>query len=555
VLDALHQSGVSFIFANFGSDHSALIEAIAEARAKGRAIPEIITSPHEMVALSCAQGYAQLSGEAQAVLVHVECGTQSLAGAVHNASRSRSPVLIFAGMTPFTQEGELKGGRNEFIHWLQDVPDQRGIVRNYVKHDNELRTAANVAQVVSRELQIARSAPAGPVYLIAGREVMEEQAKPVAVNHAHWTPLAPCALPSSGVAAIIDAISSASRPLVVTSYVGRNPNAVQPLVRLCETFGAGLVESAPSAMNFPHSHPLYQGNYWNQPAQNEALAEADCVLVVDSDVPWIPAVNRPGEAARIFHIDVDPLKVGMTLWHIDAERSFAADGETALRQIVDEQSQRTRLDVSARTAHWAERHAARAGRLTRESEGTAALIPEYVTAAVRRHASSDAIFLNEGITNYGAIHDHVAPELAATLFASGASSLGWHGGAAIGMKLAAPQREVIALTGDGSYMFSIPSTVHWMARQYGTPFLTVVYNNRGWRAPRFSALAVHPDGFASRANSLDLAFDPPPDYAAIAAAAGGAFARTVTSADELEEALADGFRAIREERRAAVLDV
>ena len=132
--------GVAYIFANFGSDHPALIEAIAEARANGRAIPEVVTCPNEMVALSCAHGHAQVSGVAQAVLVHVECGTQALGGAVHNAARGHVPVLIFAGMSPFTQEGELKGSRNEFIQWIQDVSDQRGIVRGYMKYDNELRT-------------------------------------------------------------------------------------------------------------------------------------------------------------------------------------------------------------------------------------------------------------------------------------------------------------------------------------------------------------------------------------------------------------------------------
>src|SRR5206468_5450201 len=122
-------------------------------------------------------------------------------------------------------------------------------------------------------------------------------------------------------------------------------------------------------------------------------------------------------------------------------------------------------------------------------------------------------------------------------------------------KLVAPAAEIVALTGDGSYMFSVPSTVHWMARQYRTPFLQVVYNNRGWKAPKFSALAVHPDGYASRAPDLDTSFDPPPDYAAIAAAAGGAFGRTLRDPREVEDAIAEALRVVREEQRCAVLDV
>src|SRR5689334_21462668 len=114
-LEALSEAGVSFIFANFGSDHPAIVESIAEAQASGRRIPKMITCPSEMAGLSAAHGYAATSGQAQAVVVHVECGTQSLAGAVHNAAKGRIPVLIFAGLSPYTQEGELRGSRNEFF--------------------------------------------------------------------------------------------------------------------------------------------------------------------------------------------------------------------------------------------------------------------------------------------------------------------------------------------------------------------------------------------------------------------------------------------------------
>jgi acetolactate synthase-1/2/3 large subunit len=87
-IEALVEAGVSHVFANFGSDHPALIEAIAAARALGRRVPSIITCPNEMVGMSAAHGFAQVSGRPQAVIVHVECGTQALAGAVHNAARA-----------------------------------------------------------------------------------------------------------------------------------------------------------------------------------------------------------------------------------------------------------------------------------------------------------------------------------------------------------------------------------------------------------------------------------------------------------------------------------
>ena len=144
-LDALVEAGVSHVFANFGSDHPGLVEAIARARATGRPVPAIVTCPNEMVGMSAAHGFALVSGRPQAVFVHVDCGTQGLAGAVHNAARGRVPMLVFAGASPFTQEGELRGSRNEFIQWIQDVPDQPGIVRGYMKYTNEIRTGLTSA--------------------------------------------------------------------------------------------------------------------------------------------------------------------------------------------------------------------------------------------------------------------------------------------------------------------------------------------------------------------------------------------------------------------------
>ena len=558
-LEALMEAGVTHLFVNFGSDHPGLIEAIAEARAKGRPVPRVITCPNEMAGMSAAQGFAQVSGQAQAVIVHVECGTQALAGAVHNAARGRVPMLIFAGASPFTQEGEMRGSRNEFIQWIQDVHDQRGIVRGYMKYDNEVRTGRNVKQLVHRAMQFAGSEPRGPVYLMGAREVMEEElAEPVTIDPGQWGALAPAALPEAAVGTILDAVAEAERPLVVTSYVGRNREAVPELVRFCERLGIGVLESVPNAMNFPHDHPLYRGNQWNEPRQNAALAEADCVVVIDSDVPWIPTISRPAADATIIHLDADPLKEAMPLWYIGARHAFRTDAATALAQLnagLDARQPAAEI-VDRRSRHHAAASAARReGLVALEAGAPDAITPEFATACVRRHIDADTIVLNEGITNYPVIFNHMRMTAPGSIFTSGGGSLGWNGGAAIGAKLAAPEKTIVAMTGDGSYMFSVPSSVHWMAAKYGTPFVQIVYNNRGWKAPRFSAMGVHPDGYASRADDLDIGFDPPPRYADIAAAAGGAHARRMERPDEMEAAVAEAFDMVRNQGRSAVLDV
>lgn len=555
-LEALQEAGVSYIFSNLGSDHPAMIEALAQARKENKKLPKVITCPHEFVALSAANGYAQVTGEPQAVVVHVECGTQNLGGALHNAARGRVPVLIFAGASPYTQEGELFGSRNEFIHWIQDVHDQRGIVRGYTKYDNEIRTGSNVKQLVHRALQIAQSGPKGPVYLVGPREVMEEETIPVTINKEHWQPVAPAALPSQGVDQIIKDLLKAEKPLIITSYLGRNERAVYELVKFSERLAIPVLESVPNYMNFPTDNPMHCGFQWNT-KQNELLAEADFILVLDSDVPWIKTVNKPSQDAIIYHIDIDPIKEHMPLWYIPSKRYFGADTEIALKQLYDYVSNQpiNNKFIKQRYEKITRIHNKIKAEL-RENEqlNDDVITAEYLTACVREIVDDNTIVINEGISNYETIYKHIQATKPGAILGSGAGSLGWNGGAAIGAKLALKDKKVISLTGDGSYMFSIPSTVHWMARKYETPFITVIYNNRGWKSPKLSTLAVHPSGIASEMNDFNVDFDPHADLAKIAEAAGGAFAQTVKDPKELKNALQNAVKAV-EEGRAAVLDV
>lgn len=556
-LEALEEVGVSYIFSNLGSDHPSMIESLALAKKIGKKLPEVITCPHEMVALSAAHGFAQVTGEPQAVLVHVECGTQNLGGAIHNAYKGRIPVLIFAGASPYTQEGELLGSRNEFIHWIQDVPDQRGIVRGYMKYENEIRTGKNVKQLVHRALQIAKSQPKGPVYLMGPREVMEEQTLKVSVQVERWQPVSPKALPQEEVKRVVQAIKSAKKPLLLTSYLGKNKLAVAELIKLCELHAIPVIESIPNYMNFPSTHPMHCGYQWNTPRQNELLKEADLVLVFDSDVPWIPAINKPSDESNIYYFDEDPLKQSTPLWYIPSNRYYEVDSYTVLKQLnaaflneeVNQEAIQKRWNEIS-SYHDRQREEWR----KKETADEDVITPEFLTACIREIAEKDTIVLNEGISNYDTIYTHLQSTLPGSVFGSGGGSLGWNGGAALGIKLASKEKRVISLTGDGSYLFSVPSTVHWMSRRYGLPFLTVIYNNRGWKSPKLSTLGVHPNGTAYETDKFWVNFEPHSNLAGVAEAAGGAFAKMIKSHHELKPALQEAVQAL-DEGRSAVLDV
>jgi len=558
-LEALAEAGVRYIFANLGSDHPGLIEALAQVRAQGREeeFPRLIVCPHEVVALSAAHAYAMVTGEPQAVVVHVDVGTLNLGGAVSNAACGRAPVFIFAGAAPYSYQGELPGGRNEFIQWIQDIRDQRGILRNYVKYDNEIRTGRNVKQLVHRALQIARSEPVGPVYLTAPREVMEEPVEPYAVAAADFTPVAPTALSGEVTAEIATALAAARRPLVVTSYLGRNPGAVPKLVELCELLAIPVLESMAYHVNFPADHPLHAGFQYHTVAQNPVLARADVILAIDSDVPWIPAVNRPSAGAAIYCVDVDPLKSQMSIWHVPARRFAEASARVAVEQITDfvRDNKLADPDVvevrrqAAARAHGQEQ-AERSGREQPRRDG--AITAEYLTACVRRLIEDeDALVLTEVVTSSRVVAEHLRPNRPGSVLHHGGSALGWADGAAIGAKLAAPDRTVVCLVGDGSFLFGVPSSAQWVARRYGTPALTVIYDNRGWAAPKFSTLQVHPDGAAAATGDFNVSFEPEVDLPGVARAAG-AYGVTVSSPDELPQVLKDALAVVHGGRSAVV---
>ncbi len=148
----------------------------------------------------------------------------------------------------------------------------------------------------------------------------------------------------------------------------------------------------------------------------------------------------------------------------------------------------------------------RAERDLREQPEAGTITPQYLTTCVRDAlAGEDALFLSEAITNYEVVAEHLRASRPGSLIGSGGGSLGWAGGGAVA-KLAAPDKTVVCLVGDGSFLFGVPSSSQWVARRYRTPALTVIYNNRGWKPPKMSALAVHPKGAAAEADDFNVSF-------------------------------------------------
>jgi acetolactate synthase-1/2/3 large subunit len=181
-----------------------------------------------------------------------------------------------------------------------------------------------------------------------------------------------------------------------------------------------------------------------------------------------------------------------------------------------------------------------------EQPETGRITAEYLTACVRRLLEDeDALVLTEVVTNSRAVAEHLRPSRPGSVIHHGGGSLGWIGGAAVGAKLAHPERTVVCLVGDGSFLLSVPSSALWVQRRYDTPALTIVYNNRGWAGPKFSALHVHPSGAAAALDDFHVSFEPEVDLPGVAVAAGAGFGATVSSPDELPRVLKEALAVVR----------
>lgn len=480
-------------FVNLGSDHPSILEAIVKGQneKKGQ-FPRIITCPNEMVALSMADGYARLTNKPQCVIVHVDVGTQGLGAAVHNASCGRAPVLIFAGLSPYTIEGEYRGSRTEYIHWIQDVPDQKQIVAQYCRYTGEIKRGKNTKQLVNRALSFATSEPRGPVYLLGAREAMEEDIDPYSLDQTVWGPAELGGLNAKQLLLVSEMLVNAQEPLLITGYSGRNHACVGALVDLANTVkGLRVLDTGGSDMCFPADHPAWLGLRYGV---DESIKSADVIIVLDCDVPWIPTQCQPKKEAKIIHIDVDPLKNQMPVFYIGATARVRADAETAITQITGHIKATFHDRISSQTfsSRWdalQQSHASRLQTIKSQAKPSedGSFAASYLISEVRKAVPPDTIFAVEAVTNTGFVADQIQATLPGSWINCGGGGLGWSGGGALGIKLATDVEAggtnkgkfVCQIVGDGTYLFSVPGSVYWIAQRYNIPVLTIVLNNKG----------------------------------------------------------------------------
>jgi acetolactate synthase-1/2/3 large subunit len=550
-LALLADRGVDYLFGNAGTDFAPLIEAYAQAAQTGAAVPRPILATHENLAVAMAHGYGMVSRRIPAVMVHVSVGTANMICAAMNASRENVAILLTAGRSPLTEEG-LAGSRDGYIHWAQEMYDQAGMIREIVKWDYELRNPEQLTTVVDRALALAATEPRGPVYLSLPREVLAaarsdgEQPSSSRLNAA-----APAAPDANAVTAAAHMLARAKRPLIVTSNAGRDAAAFSALAQFAERFAVPVVQHRPRYLSLPSSQPM---NLGFDPSR--LVPNADAILVIECDVPWITSRVAPAADCKVIQCGLDPLYSRYPIRGFPCDIAITGSALATLSALAAELegeldaeavSQRRRWITDERAAMTAALEAARQAASRKHP-----LDPVWVSHCIDRAKDLHCIVINE----YTLFPEYCSFESADLYFgSSSASGLGWGAGAALGAKLARPDTPVMAVLGDGAYMFSNPAAAHHASALHDLPVLFVVMNNGMWGAVERSTRAMYPDGLASRSNQpAFVQLGKLPAFEQICEAAGG-YGERVEDPAALPDALQRAMSVVKNEKRQALLNV
>jgi len=546
-LRALADHGIDYFFCNPGTDFAPIVEAFDRAKKTNAKVPKPVLVPHENLAVAMAHGAYLMNGRPQAVMVHVSVGTANTINNLTNLSRDRVPLVLCAGRTPITEKGEF-GSRNRPIHWAQEMFDQAAMLRELVKWDYELRMPSQIGDVVSRAVEVTMASPRGPVYLVLPREPLSA---PVAAPIGPLKPRPQAAAAHAdprAIAQLAEWIAQAERPLIIASTLASE--AVGPLAQLAERCAIPVVVQNPRTVCLPSSHSMHFGH-----EPGALLADADLVIVIDSDAPWIPSLQHPPAGAHVVHIGEDPFFVRYPMRTFPSDLAIQAGTANTLHALngaVEQRLQMAEARIAARRTRLTERMRMRRAQLAKDSAMGERISPEYLSRCIGEAVGEDAVIFNE----YSLRAAQVQREKPDTLFALGpAGGLGWGFGAALGAKLAAPDKFVVATLGDGAYIFSNPLVGHWVSAAHNLPILTILFNNTRYAAVRNATLAMFKDATAGENDGRTLAdLDPAPPYEAMAKAQG-AYAERVEKPADLPDALIRARDAVLSGRRQALLNV
>ncbi|MUN42567.1 thiamine pyrophosphate-binding protein [Actinomadura litoris] len=463
LLEIIRDEGVTRIFGNPGTTELPLMDALVEAPDL-----EYVLGLQEGSVVAMADGYARASRRTAFVSLHVAAGVANGMIGMLNALRSRTPMVIVAG-------------QQDRRHLLQDPMlsgDLVGLASAATKFAFEVQHARDLPLVLRRAFALAARPPAGPVLISVPMDLLEEDVD-VAVPAR-----SPVSGPGPAVAGVAEAaalLAAAERPVVIAGDGVGRAGAVQALVAVAEGLGATVYHQPMNdGIDFPGGHPLYAGMLApRNTAIRETLAEHDAALIVGCHA-FMPHHYTPGSAVPdgldIVQIDEDPAEIGR---NFPVRHGLTGDLAATLRALADRLDVPSAPDRAQRIGAATDQARAAVESAARDAYGPVPMDPGAAAHAVAAGLPADAVVVEEAITTGLRLRAVLRQDRPGSYVHTVGGGLGWGIGAAVGTRLADPDRPVVAVLGDGCAMFGLQGL--WSAARYEVPVAFVVMNNGEYR--------------------------------------------------------------------------
>ncbi|HEV2970611.1 MAG TPA: thiamine pyrophosphate-binding protein [Pirellulales bacterium] len=527
-IEMLSAAGVRYLFGNPGTTELPLMDALA---ADERI--EFILGLQEVPVMGMADGYAMASGRLGVVNLHICAGLGNATGMLYNAWREGTPLLITAGQ----QDRRLRF--EEPILW----GDMLGVVRPWTKWAAEIERIEDLPAALRRAMQTALSPPTGPVFLSIPMDVQMAEADLDLTLSA--TPNPEFRPAAEAVSKAVEVLLAAKRPAILVGSRVVERSAVAELVAVAEQLGAPVFSEPGTThgrLSFPADHPLYaQGLPLWSPELRERLVEFDALLVVGMDLFRQYVYHEPSRAMpeqiRIVHLDEDQYQLGKNYPLAVALWGGTKSGLAELDAVLTQRMTREQMAAARKRAEQlGQAHRAARGVLVRQAESERAarpMTPLAAMAAIARVLPDNVAVVEEAVTTTNTTFERLgALKNTSGYFGHRGWGLGWGLGCAIGVRLAWPDRSVLALLGDGAALYGIQGL--WTAARYKIPVTFVICNNAQYQILKIGAVNMGLEQAGQgRFVGMDIA-EPEVDFVGLSESLG-VRAERITEPDQLSE--------------------
>ena len=526
--EQLIASGVKYVFGNSASSDAYFYEALVDR-------PELtyILTPHEGPGAAMAMGYIQASGEPAIVMQAAIVGLVNAMGQMYNAWKEQTPLVYYS----YRNESSRAAGRDGF----EEVMYQEEIVAPLTKWHWLARRPDMIPETVRRSFKVAWTPPYGPTYATWHTDYTKERVRTEVISHKMVDPRMRIRPNPQEVERAARMLVEAERPLLMVGDELYKTNSAQKAVRLAELLGVPVTEPWQVFANFPRTHPLFVGGSAMRTQNPDVVMNVGNKLqhfspspIVPRSVKFIDMRNDSFSVGNIMTTDV-PLVADVGHGLDDLMAAIEDLMTPSLRKKVAERAERVR-------AYGERARKLRPVMLKNPDWDRSPMLSDRLSYEIAQFADKDAIIVDEAGSVGGKHFFDFDPLGGREHFAFYAGHLGGATGKSAGVKMARPNQQVIALAGDGAFVFG--PTGLWNMARLGLPVLVVVYNNHAYGGPHNRVISAVPDSRMVEEGRYYCDYLGNPDMNMAEIASGfGVDGEQVESPGQLQEALKRGRRA------------